>query len=119
MASSAKKKIDQERFDRAAKETVSNELAALEKRILSDLAGMIGDAHEYLSKSRVFDRFKTHLNGRIPGLYDIDYLKRLIELAVEENDKKFLKYFDVIVERDPRNRSNIGYEFKVKPEIFR
>jgi len=118
MASSAKKN-KAPNFDKAAQDTVQSELAALEKRILSDLAGMIGEAHTHLTQSNVFARFKSHLNGRNPGLSDLNYLKRLIEVEVEENDKSFLKYFDVIVERDPRNKSNIGFEFRVKPEIFR
>lgn len=116
---SSDKKISKERFDKAAQETVTSEITVLEKRIMSDLAEMIGDAHTLLMESKVFDRFKKHLNGRIPGLEDINYLKRLIEVAVEEHNKVFLKYFDVIVERDPRNKTNIGFEFRVKPELFR
>jgi len=116
---SSDNKISKERFDKAAQETVTSEITVLEKRIMSDLAEMIGDAHTLLMESKVFDRFKKHLNGRIPGLEDINYLKRLIEVAVEEHNKVFLKYFDVIVERDPRNKTNIGFEFRVKPELFR
>ncbi len=116
---SSDKKISKERFDKAAQETVTGEIAALEKRIMSDLAEMIGDAHTLLMESKVFDRFSKHLNGRIPGLDDLNYLKRLIEVTVEDHNKVFLKYFDVVVERDPRNKKNIGFEFRVKPELFR
>ncbi|MFA5403687.1 MAG: hypothetical protein WC358_02015 [Ignavibacteria bacterium] len=118
MASSGKR-VSKERFDKAAEDTVTSEIATLEKRILSDLAEMIGDAHTLLAESKVFDRFKSHLKGRTPGLADLNYLKRLIEIAVEEHNKAFLKYFEVVVERDPRNKSLVGYEFKVKPELFR
>jgi hypothetical protein len=113
------KKLDSEKFDKAAQATVSDELAALEKRILSELAGMITEAHTKLTESGVFAKFTQHLNGRKPSDNDVLYFKRLIEKVVYKNDVSFSKYFDVIVERDTVNRATIGFEFKVKPNLFR
>jgi hypothetical protein len=111
--------MNKDRFNKAAQSTVNAEIEAIEKRIMRDLAGMIIEAHNCLADSKIFDRFKTHLNGRKPGPSDVQYLKRLIEVAVDKNDPSFSKYLEVIVERDPVNKSNIGYEFKVKSSAFR
>lgn len=108
-----------DKFNKAAQQVVSDELAALEKRILSDLAGMISDAHSALMESRVYQRFYAHLNGRKPGLSDLSYFKKLIELESDKHNPLLKNYFDVIVERDPRDKSRIGFEFRVKPSLFR
>lgn len=107
-----------ERFNRAAKSTVDKELSFLEKKIMSDLAAMILEAHTKLSESDVFPKFKKRLNGKFPNLSDIKYFKDQITKIVLENDSSFCKYFDIVVERDPTNRASIGYEFKVKPTAF-
>lgn len=106
------------RFERAAQETISRELEALEKRIMSDLAGMIMEAHTALAEAQVFQKFGDYLKGRKPVNSDLPVFKRMIEEAVESNDQSFSQYFTVVVERDSVNRNLIGFEFKVKPEVF-
>lgn len=113
------RKLDKPQFEKAAQKSIADEAVLLEKRILSDLAEMITEAHTRLVESGVFDKFKAHLAGRKPTESDVRHFKKLIEQAVFANDALFKKYFDVIVERDPSNRANIGFEFRVKPDLFR
>lgn len=113
MDSSGNNKTD---FSRAAEKSVTKELDELGKKILSDLAEMISDAHSLIIESEIFPKFSRKLNGRIADTSDLNSLRSNIIETINEHNPGFLIYFDVIVELDNNNPKNIGFEFKIKPE---
>lgn len=106
------------KIDAKARKVASTEADILEKKILSDLAEMICEAHTAVSDAMVFQEFYKSMKGRTIVSSDFRRLKGEIEAIVTSYDPKFLDYFDVVVERDIVHRHLIGLEFKVKPRIF-
>ena len=107
-----------DRFDKAIQKGVTTEMEILTKRIMSDLAVMVVEAHNHIQTLGIFPKFKSKLKGSIAKSDDLRRLKAEIETAVDSNDPNLLKYFKVVLFQDSKNRRLVGLEFKLRENIF-
>lgn len=101
------------KFDEAASRVVRAEMEDLEKAILSDLAGMIGEAHTIVRENNIFAGFNKYLNGRDPKNKDLLRLDKMISDAIMSENPKILEYLNIDLEIDRYNPKMIGLQFTV------